>query len=78
MIMLVAGQEMPRPTSVEKKEEGTRPPNEGIMRTRVESDAQTATKERSSKSLERPVTQQSTTSLRGESRQEKVSSIQLY
>ena len=41
MIMLVAGQEMPRPTSVEKKEEGTRPPNEGIMRTRVESDAHT-------------------------------------
>ena len=55
-------------TFVEKKAEKGE-----TVRTTVESDARTTTKESSSKSLERPVTQQSTTSLRGESRQEKVS-----
>lgn len=66
MILLVAGQETH--TLVDKKEE-----KEEMVRTTVESDVRTTTKEPSSKSLERPVTQQSTTSLRGESRQEKVS-----
>ena len=65
MILLVTGQEMH--TLVDKKEE-----KEEMVRTTVESDARTTTKKPSSKSLERPVTQQSTTSLRGESRQEKV------
>ena len=54
------------PTS-EKKEEN-KPKKETMRRAASES-----WKERSSKSLERPVTQQSTTSLREESRQEKVS-----
>ncbi len=66
--MLVAGQEV---HASEKKEEGI--PKKETMKRAVESEAQTTTKERFSKSLERPVTQQSTTSLRGESRQEKVS-----
>lgn len=58
------GQEM---HTSEKKEEN-KPKKERMRRAASES-----RKERSSKSLERPVTQQSTTSLREESRQEKVS-----
>lgn len=53
--------------STEKKEEDR--PKEETVRITV---AQSTTKEPPSKSLERPVTQQSTTSLRGDSRQEKV------
>ena len=50
-------------------------PEKEIVKTTVESDARSKTKEPPSRSLERPVTQQSTASLRGESRQEKVSLV---